>query len=300
MRVNILGMPMDLGSGRRGVDMGPSAIRIAGLAEKLKSLGHFVTDEGDILIKAPEQQKVKDEKLKYLNEIVRGCTILSTRVERILSENSLPLILGGDHSIAIGTIAGISNFIKRKNKTVGVIWFDAHGDMNTNQTTPSGNIHGMPLAASLGQGSKYLTSIGGEFQKIHPKNVVMIGIRELDNGEKKLIKKLGVTIFTMEDIDKQGMGAIIKKSLRKLKHVDHLHVSFDLDALDPSVAPGVGTPVKGGLDYRETHLFMESLFDSGRLSSLEVVEANPILDVKNQTAELAVDLILSSFGKKII
>ncbi|MSP64873.1 MAG: arginase [Ignavibacteria bacterium] len=300
MRITILGMPMDLGSGRRGVDMGPSAIRIAGLSEKLKSIGHIVTDEGDILIKAPEQQRVKDDKLKYLNEIVRGCNLLSNRIERILSIKSFPLILGGDHSIAIGTLAGICNFNKRQNKTVGLIWFDAHGDLNTADTTPSGNIHGMPLAACLGQGSKYLTSVGGEFQKIHPKNVVMIGIRELDEGEKKLIKKLGITIFTMEDIDKEGMGSIVKKSLKKLKHVDHLHVSLDLDALDPTFAPGVGTPVKGGLDYREAHLFMESLFDSGKLSSLEVVEENPILDIKNQTAELAVDLILSSFGKKII
>lgn len=291
---------MDLGQGRRGVDMGPSAIRIAGLAEKLKSLGHLVNDEGDILIKAPEQQRVRDEKLKYLNEIVRGCNLLSTRIERIMSVKSFPLILGGDHSIAIGTLAGICNFNRRQNKTIGLIWFDAHGDLNTNETTPSGNIHGMPLAACLGIGSKYLTSIGGEFTKIHPKNVVLIGIRELDEGEKKLIRKLGLTIYTMEDIDREGMSVVVKKSLRKLKHVDHLHVSFDLDSLDPQVAPGVGTPVKGGLDYREVHSFMEALFDSGRLSSLEVVEANPILDIKNQTAELAVDLILSAFGKKII
>lgn len=299
MNIHILGVPMDLGAGRRGVDMGPSAIRIAGASEKLQSLGHAITDEGDIPVKNPELQKVKNQKLKYLSEIVRACTVLSGKVEKILEGGNFPLVLGGDHSIAIGTIAGVSNYCRKKHKQLGVIWVDAHGDMNTDETTPSGNIHGMPLAASIGLGALELTSVGGDFKKVEPKNVVMIAIRDLDEGEKIIIKNSGINIFTMEDIDKHGMAVIITKALQKLKDVDFIHVSFDLDATDPSICPGVGTPVKGGLNYREAHLIMESLAASKRMNSLEIVEANPILDHHNQSAEFAVELMQSGFGKKI-
>jgi arginase len=299
MEIHLIGVPMDLGAGRRGVDMGPSAIRIAGVAEKLQRLGHTVVDEGDIVIKPPEQQKIRNEKLRYLTEIVRACTILSSKVEKILEGSGFPLVIGGDHSIAIGTTAGISSFAVAHKKRPGILWIDAHGDMNTDDTTPSGNIHGMPLAASLGLGAIELTSVGGDVRKVDPKDVVLVAIRDLDDGERDNIRKLGVNIFTMEEIDKYGMAVVMEKALRKLSKVDFLHVSLDLDAIDPSVAPGVGTPVKGGLDYREAHLIMETLFEQGKVNSLEVVEVNPILDNRNQSAEFASELILSFFGKRI-
>jgi len=291
---------MDLGAGRRGVDMGPSAIRIAGVAEKLGQLGHVVIDEGDIPVKNPEQQKIRNDKLKYLPEIVRACTLLAGKVEKIVQSGGFPLVLGGDHSIAIGTVAGLASYALKNKKKLGVLWIDAHGDMNTDVTTPSGNIHGMPLAASLGIGAIELTSIAGDSPKVDPKNVVLVATRELDAGEQAVIKKLGVNIFTMEEIDKHGMAVVITKALRKLREADFFHVSLDLDAVDPSVAPGVGTPVKGGLNYRESHLIMETLNEANKISSLEVVEVNPILDSRNQSAEFAVELIQSGFGKKII
>lgn len=299
MNIRLLGVPMDLGAGHRGVDMGPSAIRIAGVHEKLQLLGYAVSDEGDISTKTPEQQKIKNQKLKYLPEIVRACTLLSSRVEKILQGGDFPLVLGGDHSIAIGTIAGVSNFCRKNKKTLGVIWIDAHGDMNTDATSPSGNIHGMPLAASIGLGALELTSVGGDFKKVDPKNVVLIGIRDLDEGEKLTIKKHRMNIFTMDDIDKIGMRDVIKSALRMLNHCDVIHVSFDLDSMDPTVCPGVGTPVKGGLNYREAHLLMETIAATKRMNSLEIVEANPILDHRNQSAEFAVDLLQSGFGKRI-
>ncbi len=300
MKIHIIGVPMDLGAGRRGVDMGPSAIRIAGVAEKLRALGHVVTDEGDIPIKPPELQKIRNDNLKYLPEIVRACTLLAGKIEKTISTGGFPLVLGGDHSIAIGSIAGIAAMCRKQKKRLGVLWIDAHGDLNTPDTTPSGNIHGMPLAASLGLGAIELTSVGGDFKKLTPQDVVLIATRDLDDGERKLIKNLGINIFTMEEIDKHGMSMVMARALRKLKGVDHLHVSFDLDAVDPQVSPGVGTPVKGGLNYREAHLIMETLNQSGTMSSLEVVEANPILDNRNQSAEFAVELIQSGFGKKIL
>lgn len=300
MKIHIIGVPMDLGAGRRGVDMGPSAIRIAGVAEKLRTLGHVVTDEGDIPIKPPELQKIRNDRLRYLPEIVRACTLLSGKIEKVLSAGGFPLVLGGDHSIAIGSIAGISALCRKQKKRMGVLWIDAHGDLNTPETTPSGNIHGMPLAVSLGLGAIELTSIGGDFKKIAPHDVALIATRDLDDGERKLIKQHGINIFTMEEIDKHGMSVVMSRALRKLKGVDHLHVSLDLDAVDPQVSPGVGTPVKGGLNYREAHLIMETLNESGIISSLEIVEVNPILDNRNQSAEFAVELIQSGFGKKIL
>jgi arginase len=300
MEIRIIGVPMDLGAGRRGVDMGPSAIRIAGLTDRLRALGHVVRDDGDIVIKGPEQLRVRSERLRYLPEIVRACTLLSTKVAAILEEGAFPLVLGGDHAVALGTIAGVSMAAHASRQTVGVLWIDAHGDMNTDATTPSGNIHGMPLAASLGLGARELTSIGGPQAKLSPKSVVLVATRDLDDGERALIKRLGVKAFTMEEIDKHGMAVVIGKALRHLRQFQRLHVSFDLDAVDPSVAPGVGTPVKGGLNYREAHLIMEAVAESGRMTSLEVVENNPILDTRNQSAEFAVEMILSAFGKRIL
>ena len=300
MKIHVLGVPMDLGAGRRGVDMGPSAIRIAGVAERLSPLDHLVYDEGDILTKNPELLRIRNDKLKYLPEIVRACTLLAAKVEKIMQAGGFPLVLGGDHSVAIGTIAGISSSARKSRKTAGVLWVDAHGDLNTDATTPSGNIHGMPLAAALGLGAIELTSIGGDHPKLDPKNVVLIATRELDEGERTLIKQHRITVYTMEEIDKYGMSVIISKALRKLKGVELLHVSFDLDAVDPSVAPGVGTPVKGGLNYREAHLIMETLNEQKAMTSLEIVEVNPILDSRNQSAEFAVELIQSALGKKIL
>jgi arginase len=299
MKIHLIGVPMDLGAGRRGVDMGPSALRIAGVGEKLKKLGHTVIDEVDILVNPPELQDIGNGKLRFLDEIVRACTVLSNKVEEILAGKGFPLVIGGDHSIAIGTIGGIGSYCRANNKKLGVLWVDAHGDMNTDLTTPSGNIHGMPLAVALGFGAHQLRSIGGDYRKVDPKNVVLLGIRDLDDEEREQIRKLGVNIFTMEEIDKYGMSVILGKALRKLNKVDFLHVSFDLDAVDPSVAPGVGTPVKGGLDYREAHLIMETLSNVGKVSSLEIVEVNPILDNRNQSAEFATELVQSSFGKRI-
>jgi len=280
--------------------MGPSAIRIAGVAEKLRSLGHTVQDEGDIPTKAPELQRVRNDKLRYLPEIVRACTLLAGKVEKILRGDGFPLILGGDHSVAIGTIAGVASYAVKTRKRLGILWIDAHGDFNTERSTPSGNIHGMPLAVAIGLGARELTSVGGDFRKVDPKQVVLIGTRDLDDGERKNIKQSGVSVFSMEEIDKDGMSAVLGRALRKMRDVDLLHVSLDVDAIDPSVAPGVGTPVKGGLNYREAHLIMETVNENGKMTSLEVVEVNPILDNRNQSAEFAVELVQSAFGKKII
>jgi arginase len=301
MNIHVLGAPMDLGSGRRGVDMGPSAIRIAGLAERLKDLGNKVVDEGDIDVRNMEELRVGDLRARYLKEITRASRILCQRVEKIFEKGGFPLVLGGDHSIAIGTISGVGSYCRRKRKKMGILWIDAHGDINTPATSPTGNIHGMPLAAVLGLGPEELASIGGEFRKVRPENIALVGIRSLDEGEKKHLRKLGVHVFTMSDIDRQGIHRVMKKALRKVTEgTDYLHVSFDLDAVDPTVAPGVGTPVKGGLDYRESHLIMEFIADAGVMSSLEIVEVNPILDEHNTSAEFAVELVQSAFGKKIL
>ena len=292
---------MDLGSGRRGVDMGPSAIRIAGLAERLAELGHKVVDEGDLAIKNMEELKVGDVRARYLPEIVRASRHVSAKVERIVAKGHFPLVLGGDHSISVGTVSAIAAASRREGKRVGLLWVDAHGDINTPATSPSGNIHGMPVAALLGEGPPELTSIGGEGPKLDPRNVAMLGIRSLDEGEKFRLKRYGVQVHTMSQVDRQGIESVMKEALARVSDgTDRVHVSFDLDALDPEVAPGVGTPVKGGLDYREAHFLMEILSDSGLMTSLEVVEANPILDVRNATAAFAVELVQSAFGKRIL
>jgi arginase len=301
MIVHLLGVPMDLGSGRRGVDMGPSAIRIAGLAGRLAELGHKVVDEGDIVIKNMEELKVGNERARYLPEIARASTMLARKVERIMGLGHFPLVLGGDHSIAVGSVSGIAAFAQSRGQKVGVLWVDAHGDINTPETSPSGNIHGMPLAALLGFGAPELTSVGGTAPKVDPANVALVGIRSLDSGEKKRLKETGVQVQTMSDIDRHGVHRVMKKALAQVTAgTDYVHVSLDLDAVDPSVAPGVGTPVKGGLDYREAHLVMEVLADSGVMTSLEIVEVNPILDECNASAEFAVELVQSGFGKKIM
>ncbi len=301
MIVHVLGVPMDLGSGRRGVDMGPSAIRIAGVEEKLRELGHTVVDEGDITIKNMEALKVGDVRARYLAEIVRAATVACRKVDRIMSRGHFPLVLGGDHSIAAGTVSGIAAFCRREGKRLGLLWVDAHGDINTPESSPSGNVHGMPVAALLGHGPGALTGIGGKSPKVDPANVALVGIRSLDDGEKRRLKETGVQVHTMSDIDRHGVHRVMKKALARVTAgTDCVHVSFDLDAVDPTVAPGVGTPVKGGLDYREAHLIMELLHDSGVMTSLELVEVNPILDQGNASAAFAVELVQSAFGKKIL
>jgi arginase len=301
MIVHVLGVPMDLGSGRRGVDMGPSAIRIAGLDARLRELGHTVVDDGDITIRNMEELKVGDVRARYLAEIARAAGGACRQVERIMSRGHFPLVLGGDHSIAVGTVSGIAAYCRREGKKLGLLWVDAHGDINTPDSSPSGNIHGMPVAALLGFGPDKLTGIGGKFRKLDPANVALVGIRSLDEGEKHRLKEVGVQVHTMADIDRHGIHRIMKKALARVTEgVDCVHVSFDLDAVDPTVAPGVGTPVKGGLDYREAHLIMELLNDSGVMTSLEMVEVNPILDQGNASAAFAVELVQSAFGKKII
>ena len=301
MIVHVLGVPMDLGSGRRGVDMGPSAIRIGGLDAALRELGHTVVDEGDITIQTMEALKVGDERARYLREIARASTAVCRKVDRIVSRDRFPLVLGGDHSIAVGTVSGIAGAARRQGKKVGLLWVDAHGDINTPETSPSGNIHGMPVAALLGEGPKALTGIGGKDAKIDPANVALVGIRSLDDGERLRLKQTGVQVHTMSEIDRLGIHRVMKKALARVTDgTDYVHVSFDLDAVDPTVAPGVGTPVKGGLDYREAHLIMEVLHDSGVMTSLEMVEVNPILDQGNASATFAVELVQSAFGKKIL
>lgn len=301
MVIHLLGVPMDLGSGRRGVDMGPSAIRIAGIADRLKELGHKIVDDGDIDIKNVEELRMGDVRARYLKEIARASTIVARNTEAIMGKGHFPLVLGGDHSIAVGSVSGIASFAKKKRKKVGLLWVDAHGDMNTPATSPSGNVHGMPLAALLGFGASDLKNVGGTFTKMSPDNVALVGVRSLDEGERKFIEQTGVHVYTMSDIDRQGIHRVMKKALSKVTDgTDYVHVSFDLDAVDPTVAPGVGTPVKGGLDYREAHLIMESVSESKAMTSLEIVEVNPILDEHNTSAEFAVELVQSAFGKRIL
>jgi arginase len=299
--VVIIGFPMDLGADRRGVDMGPSALRIAGLQNKLENLGYQVNDTGDIKIEIMEKQKIKNPKLKYLDEIIKTSKKLAEKVEKVLDKGDFPLCIGGDHSIALGMISGIATFCKKKKQKLGVIWIDAHSDMNTDETSPSGNIHGMPLAALMGLGYADLVNFQGFSPKLQSENCAIIGVRSVDEGEKTNIKKLKVPIYTMNDIDKLGIHRIITKVLKQFREkVDHIHISFDLDSVDPSVAPGVGTPVAGGLSYREAHLLMEIIAECGCMSSLEVAEVNPILDQRNQSAVFTAELIASSMGQRIL
>jgi arginase len=299
--VHVIGVPMDLGSGRRGVDMGPSAIRIAGLHQRLAGLGHTVIDEGDVAIHNMEELRVGNLHARYITEIARANRALAAAVQRVIRRGHFPLVLGGDHSIAVGTVSGIAAWGRTRGKKLGLLWVDAHSDINTPGTSPSGNVHGMPLAALLGLGPSTLTGIGGRFRKVMPENVALVGIRSVDEGERTHLRRLGVHVYTMADIDRHGIHIVMEKAIENVTHQTGLvHVSFDLDSVDPSLAPGVGTPVKGGLDYREAHLVMESLADAGVMSSLELVEVNPILDDRNRSAEFAVELVESAFGKKIL
>lgn len=297
-KIGLIGFPMDLGADRRGVDMGPSAIRYSNLEHKLERLGYKVTDFGDIDIEISETQTIKNSKLKYLPEITKTSKLLSDKVETLLNKNYFPLIIGGDHATAIGSIAGISNYCRKHNKTLGIVWIDAHADMNTEDTTPSGNIHGMPLAIALGRGNSKLTNINGFSPKVKVENVALIGIRDVDILESKTIKEMKLNVYTMTEVDKMGIHRIIAKVLNDFKsRVDHIHISFDMDGIDPDFAEGVGTPVPGGLTYRESQLLMEMVADCGCMNSLEILEVNPILDTQNKTALLATELIISALGK---
>jgi arginase len=296
-QISIIGVPMDLGQDRRGVDMGPSAIRYAGVKKRLESMGYEVEDIGDLRVPSPESQPIIQQNLKYLPEIIKVNSELARVVEQELARGRFPLVVGGDHSIAIGTIAGLT----QKKKQLGVIWFDAHGDLNTGDTSPSGNIHGMSLAVSLGHGHDDLTHIGGFAPKIKPEHTVIIGARDLDRGERELIRSIGLKVFTMHEIDRLGMPRVIEEAIAIVsKGTDGVHLSLDLDGLDPHDCPGVGTPVIGGISYRESHLALEMLAESNVLTSAEFVEVNPILDAQNKTAKVAVALMSSAFGDKLL
>ncbi|WP_067925550.1 arginase [Alicyclobacillus shizuokensis] len=295
--IHIIGVPSDYGQGRRGVDMGPSAIRYAGLKEKLERLGYTVKDLGDVPVPTPETRRIEHEKLKYLSEVISVCEALADKVREVVAADRTPVVLGGDHSIAIGSLAGLAT----AGKNFGLIWFDAHGDMNTHETTPSGNIHGMPLAASLGLGHESLTRLAGVSPKVQADRVVLVGARSIDGDEANLIRQSGIHVFTMAEIDRMGMDAVMQRAIEIAGDgTDGIHLSLDLDGLDPMFAPGVGTPVNGGVTYREGHLAMELLAASGKLLSVDVVEVNPILDHRNQTGRMAVELVESLFGKRVL
>lgn len=300
-KAKIIGVPMDLGAGRRGVDMGPSAIRIAGLNQAVALLGYQVTDAGNVHVHPPEAVEELNPRARYLAQIADAAEELASRVEASLEEDALPIILGGDHSIAIGSVAGLASHYRKRDEHVGIIWMDAHADSNTPETTPSGNIHGMPLAALLGYGARELTHVGGFAPKVLPENSVIIGARSIDPGERSFIKSRGIRVFTMSELDERGMADVIAESVEiATLNTAGFHVTMDMDFLDPFYAPGVGTPERGGATYREGHLAMEKIADSGRVLSVELTEVNPVFDVSNQTAQLAVELILSALGKKIL
>ena len=298
---HIIGVPLDLGGNRRGVDMGPSALRIAGLAERLTSLGIRVVDEGDLVTPNPEVKSAGDPRKKYIREIARICDRLYKTSLNVLHSGALPLVLGGDHSLAAGSVAATSDFLRKDDRPLGLLWVDAHGDMNTPASSGSGNVHGMPLAALLGSEPAELSRIGGFWPKVRPEHTVLIGIRNLDEREKEIVRESRVHVFTMKDIDRSGIASIVEHALTLAgQGTGGIHLSFDLDVCDPSIAPGVGTPVKGGLDYREAHTLMEIVADSGLLRALDLVEVNPILDDRNTTAALASELAASALGQKII
>ncbi|MCA9990628.1 MAG: arginase [Ardenticatenaceae bacterium] len=292
--VRIIGVPMDLGQNRRGVDMGPSAIRYAGLQARLERLGYQVFDQGNVQVPNPEEE-VAEGKLRRLKTVTAACQALYAMACTFIEHDEFGVYLGGDHSMSIGTIAAAAH-----KEPVGIVWIDAHGDFNTPETTPSGNIHGMPVAALVGDGAADLVNVGFAGAKIHPAQIVQIGIRDLDQPERERLLRSGISVYTMRHLDELGMAAVARRALDRLRHLPRIHVSLDMDSLDPDEAPGVGTPVPGGLTYREAHLLMEILGDSGRVKSIDVVEINPILDDANRTAELAVELIASLLGQRIL
>lgn len=302
LTLHIFGVPMDLGQNRRGVDMGPSAIRYAGLQDHLANLGYQTRDGGNILVPQPEEldkssppAALKEGRAYHVRQIAQACREVYARMTTCLQHDELVVFLGGDHSISIGTVAAVA-----AQGEIGLVWIDAHADMNTPLTTPSGNVHGMAMAVLLGDGDPELTEIGAAKPVLAPDQVAMVGVRSLDPEERLRLLGSGVSAYTMRQIDEGGIGAIAHQILKQFAHLDHIHVSFDLDSLDPSIAPGVGTPVSGGLSYREAHLLMEILADSGKVRSMDIVEVNPILDIHNQTASVAVELAASLFGKRIL
>lgn len=299
--VSILGVPLGYGASMAGVDMGPAALRVAGLNERIAELGYKVRDAGDLRLERPHNRPDPNDKLKYLKEISAACEQLAVDVHGIMTAGDLPIILGGDHSIAIGSIAGVASYYRERNETLGLIWFDAHADMNLPETTPSGNIHGMPLSALLGYGAPALTNVAGFAPKLDTRFCAHVGARDIDRGERELIRKLGMRFFTMREIDERGMGPCMDEAIAIASTASGGYaVTFDVDALDPGDAPGSGTLVRGGLTYRESHLAMEKIAEAGGMRSLEVVEINTALDVNNKTAELGVELILSALGKTIL
>jgi arginase len=299
--VAIVGAPLDLGAGRRGVDMGPSALRTAGLNARLSALGYRVEDLGNVQVEQQESSTPGPKNARYLPAIAATCQELADRVERAADEGKIPLVLGGDHSIAVGTVSGMAESMKKRGQKLGIIWMDAHTDMNTPGTSPSGNVHGMPLACIVGTGPKSLTHLNGWSPKVDAKNVVLIGIRDVDLDERPMVRRSGVRVFTMRDIDERGMTAVMHEALAVAgEGTGGIHLSLDMDGVDPREAPGVGTPVRGGFSYREAHLAMEIICDSRRMRSMEVVEVNPILDDANRTALLGVELVLSAMGKRIL
>ena len=300
-KIRIIGVPMDLGASRRGVDMGPSALRVAGLQSRLKQLGRQAEDIGNIAVRQPEEQHYGVKNAKYLEEISETCRGLAEIVRGTLEEDLMPLVLGGDHSIAVGTSAGVTSHFQKQSKRAGMIWLDAHADMNTPETSPSGNVHGMPLASIMGYGPPELTALAGTQPMVEPRNVSLVGVRDLDARERRLVKDSGVHIFTMRDIDERGMREVMAEALRfATDDTAGVAVSLDMDFVDPADAPGVGTPVRGGVTYREAHLALEMIADSRAMVSFELVEINPVIDLHNTTALLGVELILSGLGKKIL
>ena len=299
--IAVIGAPMDLGAGRRGVDMGPSALRVAGLYQKLTELGYQVEDLGNVIVDQPESLPGGPSHARYLPQIAHTCARLADIVERSADQERVPLVLGGDHSAAIGTIAGMSRNRRKAGHKLGLLWMDAHADMNTPDSSPSGNVHGMPLACAIGLGPAELTGLAGNVPMVDPENVAIVGLRSVDDIEKYNVRGAGVHPFTMRDIDERGMRTVIQQAIHAVSSgTSGFHLSFDLDAVDPDEAPGVGTPVHGGITYREAHLAMETICDSGMMTSLELVELNPVLDVANRTAILGVELIMSALGKRIL
>ncbi|MDH5588545.1 MAG: arginase [Gemmatimonadota bacterium] len=299
--VALISVSMDLGAGRRGVDMGPSALRIAGLTEAIEGVGHSVFESGTVTAEGFEGADPGHPHARFLQEIERVCGRTGELVHAGLSAGLFPLVLGGDHALAMGTVSAVARYHRERGQSVGLIWVDAHADMNTPETTPSGNVHGMPLAALMGVGHPRLVGLHGDAPAVHPRNVSILAARDVDEGEKELIRELGVRVFTMSEIDERGVGTCMGEALERASDgTAGFHLSFDLDALDPRVAPGVGTPVQGGLTYREAHLVCEMAARSARLVGLEVVELNPVLDEANLTARLAVGLVASALGQTIL
>src|SRR5258706_8293726 len=299
--IAILGAPMDLGAGRRGVDMGPSALRLADLNGRLASLGYEVDDLGNIAVDQPETSPMGQQSARYLSQIVHTCERLAELVEKSAARGAVPLVLGGDHSVAIGTITGMATHFRKRDQKLGILWIDAHADMNTPESSPSGNVHGMPLACSIGLGPRDLTHLGGFSPKVDPANVAIVGLRSVDEIERLNVRATGVHPFTMRDIDERGLRSVIREAIEHAtRGTAGFHLSFDMDAVDPREAPGVGTPVRGGFTYREAHLVMETVCDSGLMTSLEIVEVNPVLDEANRTALLGVELVMSALGKRIL